>query len=145
MRRRARAIARQRSTGLVLTVVLALVGAPAVSAVRNQCNLCPDTCPMHREVSSPQPGKSPHLKCHAAPAPSAHEAPPNRQVRGPALSRPTCGNHGIMAVTVQPPMILPAAQPRVVVAVADSAPLSDPTSCGRSADPPDTPPPIAVA
>jgi hypothetical protein len=144
-RRSAWSLARQRSIGLVLTVALALVGAPAVSAVRNHCSVCPSTCPMHREATSPHPGKTPHLKCHAAPAASADAPPPTGHGRGPALGRATCGNHGIMSVTVLPPMILPAAQPRVVVAVADSAPLSDPTSYGPLADPPDTPPPIAVA
>ena len=145
-RHSALSIARQRSIGLVLTVVLALVGAPAVSAVRNQCNVCPRTCPMHHDDASPQPGKAQHLKCHAAPAASAqHEHPPVKHARGSALGRATCGNHGIMPATVLPPMILPAAQPRVIVAMAGAAPLSDPTRCGRLADPPDTPPPITVA
>lgn len=144
-RRSARSIARQRSLGLVLTVVLALVGAPAVSAVRNECNVCPRTCPMHHEDASPQPAKGPHLRCHAAPAASAHEQPPVKHAGGPALGRATCGNHGIMPATVLPPMILPAAQARVFVAVVEAAPPSNPTRGGRLADPPDTPPPIAVA
>jgi hypothetical protein len=144
-RRSARSLARQRRVGLVLTVALALVSAPAVSAVRNQCNVCPRTCPMHHEDASPHPVKAPRLKCHAAPAASAHEHPPVKHARGPALGRATCGNHGIMSATVLPPMILPAAQPRVMVAVVDAAPPPDPTGRGRLADPPDTPPPIAVA
>lgn len=145
-RRSARSIARQRSLGLVLTVVLALVGAPAVSAVRNQCNVCPRTCPMHHVDASPQPAKAAHLKCHAPAAASEHQQHiPVKHARGPALGRATCGNHGIMPATVLPPMILPAAQPRLIVAMADAPPLSNPAHCGRLADPPDTPPPITVA
>jgi hypothetical protein len=144
-RRSARPIGRRRPIGLLLTVALALVSAPAVSAVRNQCNVCPRTCPMHHADTSPHPAKASRLKCHAPPAASAHEHPPVKHARGPALGRATCGNHGIMPATVLPPMILPAVQPRVIVAVAETASPSDPTRCGRQADPPDTPPPIAVA
>jgi hypothetical protein len=139
-----------RSIGLALTVVLALIGAPAVSAVRNECNLCPRTCPMHRHAGEPKES-TPRLKCHGASGGGHHgaeqepHAEGTTQHHGPTLARAACGNHSIMPATALPPMILPAALARTFVPVIEPASLRDPTWRGRLADPPDTPPPIAAA
>ena len=67
------------------------------------------------------------------------------QSRGLSIARAACGNHGLMPATVLPPMLLPAAQPRLIVPVGDSAPSAVATLSGRLAEPPDTPPPIRAA
>jgi hypothetical protein len=138
------ASARRRSVGFVLTLVLALVGAPAWSALRNTCDICPRSCPMHEHGRQGASKATAHMKCHGAPAGHAEDQP-STTGRSPAVTRATCGNHGVMASTVLPPMLLPAALPRLAVPAAQRAALSITTGHARNADPPDTPPPIVAA
>jgi hypothetical protein len=142
--------ARCRSAGLAVTLVLALIGAPASSAWRNACDLCPPSCPMHQHRDDAAAEAAPRMKCHGAPAGSAlHETQEEQRRgangRGPSVARPPCGNHGAVSATVLPPMILPSAAPRLIVAGAERAPLSSTATHRRLADPPDTPPPILAA
>jgi hypothetical protein len=143
------AAARQRSAALVLTLVLALIGAPATSALRNECELCPRTCPMHRNHDT---GAESGQKMHCHPAQGAqlgqpHHAsqPLTKQARCPSFGRPNCGNHGTIPATVLPPVVLSAALMHWVIPTAQRAPVTDSGDHGRAADPPDTPPPIAAA
>jgi hypothetical protein len=136
---------RTQRLSVVLGVVFALIGAPASSALRNECDLCPRTCPMHQQRARAAHGAAPHLGCHGAPAGTSRHAHHNAHGSGPSVSRAACGNHGIVPATVLPPMILPAALGHAVVAAARSAPLPSPGRPGRQADPPDTPPPIGAA
>src|SRR5438045_1909370 len=82
---------RAHATAVVLTGVLSLIAAPGWSALRNECDLCPPTCPMHHHANATE-DDAPHLRCHGAPH-GAHSAPANRLV--PRVDRPPCGNHGV--------------------------------------------------
>ena len=141
-RRRARAHSPREAVGVVCIVVFALIGAPASSALRNECDLCPRTCPMH--LARDAGGAPAHLGCHGNSAvPHAGHGTPHRH--GRSVTRPTCGNHALLPATVLPPVILPSAE---LAAVADdvcSAPSMVTARHGRLVDPPDTPPPITAA
>ena len=137
------AVRSQAQCGLIIALVLALVGAPAWSALRNECDLCPRTCPMHRD-SDRQHAPNSHLGCHAVPAGTQqHHAVPHGG--RPALARAACGNHGVLPATVLPPVILPAMQGLPTLVAQHSPSRLDPSRPDRLADPPDTPPPIAAA
>ena len=129
--------------GLVVALVLALIGAPAWSALRNECDLCPRTCPMHRD-SDPAHASNQHLGCHSAPAGAQHRhALPHGGK--PAVSRAACGNHGVLPATVLPPVILPAVHGLPTLVAQQSPSRLESTRPDRLADPPDTPPPIVAA
>src|SRR5262245_61637034 len=138
------ASARRRSVGFVLTLVLALVGAPSWSALRNTCDLWPRACPTHAPRTLGAAKATAHMKCHGAPAGHAEDQP-STTGRNPAVTRATCGNHGVMVSTALPPMLLPAALPRLPVPAAQRALLPITAGYARSAAPPDTPPPIVAA
>ena len=133
-----------RSATLTVLLVLALIGAPATSALRNECSICPRTCPMHHAREAAEAAR-PQLNCHAAPAGAAHHHRPSAHTRGPAFGRATCGTHAVVAAIVLPPVILPAARPLPILTATQSAPRPDRTWQARLTDPPDTPPPIAAA
>jgi len=135
---------RRRSAALTVTLVLALLGGPAISALRNECDLCPPTCPMHQHHEAADTTSGPRLGCHAGAAGTAHRQPPTHE-RGAAVGRATCGNHGVVSATALPPMILPATGPQLTTPVAGAARLRDTAQLDRQADPPDTPPPIRTA
>jgi hypothetical protein len=146
LRQRSMVLQRLQSLAAVLTLISALIGAPAISAVRNECNLCPTSCPMHQHPDDGHAKAAPPMKCHGAKShgdEDRHTAP--GQPRGLSIARAACGNHGLMPATALPPMLLPAVQPRLIVPVADTAPAAIATLSGRLAEPPDTPPPIRAA
>lgn len=138
-----------RAAALVITLVLALIGAPATSALRNECELCPRTCPMHRDhAAGAETGHKMH--CHAAQGTQLGTHHHGSQARAaqahcPSFARPNCGNHGTVPATVLPPVVLSAALLHWVVPTVQRAPVTDGGANGRSADPPDTPPPIDAA
>lgn len=128
---------------LVLLLQLGLITAPAWSALRNECDLCPPTCPMHHPAAKAAKPANPHMHCHG----TAKAAHPHGSELGPApakMARPPCGNHGVTTATVLPPVILTAAPVQHVVTLGAAAPPIQPQRCGRLADPPDTPPPRAA-
>jgi len=124
-------------------LVLALIGAPAWAALRNECDLCPRTCPMHRQSDGPHSAHQ-HLGCHAASSADHQHRAGSRDGR-PAVTRATCGNHGVLPATVLPPVILQAVQGLPSLVAQHSPSRLDSTPPDRLADPPDTPPPIAAA
>jgi hypothetical protein len=124
-------------------LVFGLIAAPAWSALRNDCNLCPPTCPMHH------PGKkaaaaSPHLHCHGV-AKSVHDHADEQASQVPKVVRPPCGNHGVSPANVLPPVILTARPLQRVTPIDQSVPPLGACWSNRVADPPDTPPPIPTA
>jgi hypothetical protein len=131
-----------RALAWVLTLIVALVGAPATSALRNECELCPRTCPMHQQ-RQPAPGTHSHLGCHAVQS-GAHAKRPERQ-RGPAVTRPACSTHGVISAVVLPPVILPATRTLPRPALTRAAPQLRLAARARLVDPPDTRPPIGAA
>jgi hypothetical protein len=139
--------AQLRSIGLAVTLIAALIGGPASSALRNQCDLCPRQCPMHRDRDHGDAATGRPLNCHMAPAGAGHHRHAEHQQapRGPSVTRATCGNHGVVPATVLPPMILPAALQHLVVPAVQRAQFCDDARRGRAAEPPDTPPPIDAA
>jgi hypothetical protein len=128
--------------GWIVVPILALIGAPAWSALRNECDLCPRTCPMHQH-GEPAASAGHHLGCHAASAHDRHAHQNAAPYRGPAVTRASCGNHGILPATVLPTVLLPAPHglPRLL-ARATSVRI-DPRRPDRLLEPPDTPPPIS--
>jgi hypothetical protein len=132
----------RRDAGLIIVMVLALVGAPAVGALRNECDLCPPDCPMHQQHDG---GHASHLGCHGGGALRARFSARDASTQGPSVSCATCGNHGIMPATVLPPMILPSAQAPSTYAPPRTVQLADAALSSRVVDPPDTPPPIGAA
>jgi hypothetical protein len=134
-----------RLNSVVIALVVALVGAPAWGAARNECDLCPSTCPMHQHRSGDTPAPSGHLGCHGhAPGGSTHRASTAGE-RGPSVSCATCGHHGVFPATVLPPVILPTALALAFSKAVHAAPLPPIPQHDRLADPPDTPPPISAA
>lgn len=133
-----------RSATLTVLLVLALIGAPATSALRNECSICPRTCPMHHAREEAEAAR-PRLNCHAAPAGAAHRHRPSEHTRGPAFGRANCGTHGLAAAIVLPPVVLQAVRPMPILVATRAAPWPDLTWQARLSDPPDTPPPIAAA
>jgi hypothetical protein len=131
-----------RTLAWVLTLIAALVGAPATSALRNECELCPRTCPMHHP-QKPAPSTHSHLGCHAVQS-GAHATRPEHP-RGPAVTRPACSTHGVVSAVVLPPVILSAVRTLPRPALTRAAPRPDLTARGRQVDPPDTRPPIGAA
>ncbi len=134
---------RTRMTALVLVVVFGLIAAPAWSALRNECDLCPPTCPMHHAGNTSAPA-SPHLHCHGAQNSTSHHAA-ERAPTVPKVARPPCGNHGVTSATILPPVILATVPIQRVTLLDHSAPPIRTHSCTRLTEPPDTPPPIAAA
>lgn len=145
---RARCAAQRRSIGLVFTLIFALIGAPATSALRHQCDLCPRQCPMHQDRDHGS-AKGRPLDCHLGPAGTSHDHQRAQQKqarsKGPSVARATCGNHGVVPATVLPPMILPAVLQQLVIPAVQRAPFWHVARQGRAAEPPDTPPPIDAA
>ena len=132
----------RRDAGLVIVMVLALVGAPAVGALRNECDLCPPDCPMHQQHDG---GHASHLGCHGGGALTTRFSAHGAAAQGPSVSCATCGNHGIMSGTVLPPMLLPNVQPLSTHATVRAARFAAEALSSRVVDPPDTPPPIGAA
>jgi hypothetical protein len=133
---------RRHDAGLVIVLAIALLGAPAVSALRNECNLCPPDCPMHQHHNG-VPGS--HLGCHGGGALTARLGQLGAPTHGPLLACATCGNHGLLPGTVLPPMIMPAAQALSAYAAAGAVRFGDGGLNSRAVNPPDTPPPIGAA
>jgi len=140
-----------RIPGAALAVLLALtlIAAPTHGALRATCDLCPPDCPMHQVNER---GK--RLKCHGgdvAPKPKCHggtgvghdDAQAERGT--PRLSKPPCGNHGVLPGLALAPMILPSATSALAVPLLQAPPRSALAAPRRGADPPDTPPPIRLA
>ncbi len=118
-------------------LVLALLFAPDLSALRSECDLCPPDCPMHHQGGSQN---GPHLGCHHGASHGQRHMPDGR----PALACANCGNHGLLADGALPPMLL---APRCAVARYDAVPagrMPDAIWSGRGFDRPETPPPIAA-
>jgi hypothetical protein len=141
MRLRPRAGAHRRLVALTLVVLLATVAAPAWSAMRNECDLCPPSCPMHHHGSSPAGAN--HLHCHGAGtgAAQAQRIPSGHSL----MSRTTCGNHALVSATVLPPAILTAAPAYDAVLVESEPSTTAQLVTARGIEPPDTPPPIPNA
>lgn len=137
--------AERRYGGLLITLALALLGAPAWSALRNECDLCPPTCPMHRNHGAAPQAHAGHLNCHATPTGGAPVHPSTAHELGPSVRCATCGNHGIVPAAELPPMLLPATPAIPVVMAASLRPPLNTAPRERVADPPDTPPPIGAA
>lgn len=129
---------RGRAAARAVTLVLALLGAPASSALRSECDLCPRTCPMHQRRDAI--AERPRLNCHG----SAQHSPA-RTHPGERIARPPCGNHGIVSATALPPIILARAPRYRVVLVTAPAPHAAFAAPQRLAEPPETPPPILPA
>jgi hypothetical protein len=140
---RARSRAQQRALGVVCLLVFALIGAPASNALRHECDLCPRTCPMH--LARDHHGGAGHMGCHGVAAAPGHDHGSTAPPHGVSVTRASCGNHAILPATVLPPMILPTVQLVAVATTVNKAPQLITAHCGRSADPPDTPPPIDAA
>lgn len=134
--------AQRRDAVLVIALVLALLGAPAVSALRSECDLCPPDCPMHQHHNG-APGS--HLGCHAGGALAARLGQHGAPTHGPLLACATCGNHTLLPGTVLPPMILPSTLPPSTYVAAGVARFAEAALNSRVVDPPDTPPPIVAA
>lgn len=120
-------------------LAFALLAAPASSALRNECDLCPSTCPMHHPRGDAAPGPAAHLHCHGKVA--AHHS----HSSGTNFSRPPCGNHGLVTATALPPVILTPAQLHRVIMRAERAAPRIAGTADRLSDPPDTRPPILTA
>src|SRR5262245_48431886 len=140
---RARTRVRRAALRVVCLLIFALIGAPASSALRHECDLCPRTCPMH--LARAQQGGSAHLGCHGTPTDPAHHHQSASHERAPSVARPTCGNHAVLPGTVLPPMLLPAVHVVTIAIGARRVPRRVAADYERSADPPDTPPPIDAA
>jgi len=134
---------RARMTALVFVLAFGLIAAPAWSALRNECDLCPPTCPMHHRGDAAA-GANPHLHCHGAQSAAPHHAAAHASPL-PKVDRPPCGNHGVTPAAILPPVILTSVALQRFVLLDDSAPPIEARACPRLADPPDTPPPIAPA
>ena len=141
-RMRPRPRLRASLTALVLMLVVGLIAAPAWSALRNDCSLCPPTCPMHHPRKKPA-AASPHLNCHGV-AKAAHHHADEQKSQVPKVGRPPCGNHGVSA-NILPPVILTARPLARVTPIDQSVPPLGACWSNRLADPPDTPPPITTA
>jgi hypothetical protein len=134
-----------RLNGVAIALVLALIGAPAWNATRNECDQCPSTCPMHQHRDAGAQPAATHLGCHRnTVGASAHSASATTQ-RSPSVSCATCGHHGLFPATALPPVILPAPLSPLRIAVLRAIPQPPPQRPGRLSDPPDTPPPILLA
>ena len=132
----------QQHRALIASLVLALIGAPALSALPDECTLCPRTCPMHQHGSGA--AAAPHATCHMAATQSAPHAH-NTSDRGPALTCAACGKHGGSAATVLPQVLLTVRQRLPYPVSTDAAPAPEAFGYARASDPPDTPPPITAA
>jgi hypothetical protein len=135
---------RGRFVGLALTAMLALLAAPLRAALRGGCDLCPPDCPMHasaRAAASDAHRDAPPMRCHNA----GHTRREGDLARGHRLSRPPCGSHAALAGLELAPMLADGPLPwRVALQVAPT-PQDHRLASGRSADPPDPPPPRAHA
>ena len=133
------------SARLVIILVIALVAAPAWSALRNECGLCPPTCPMHQPHAGTQETHASHLGCHGSTASAGHHDRRAAHDHLPSVACATCGHHSQPPGTVLPPMILPTAHAQSVLLVVERAPRVSIAPHHRLTEPPDTPPPIVAA
>lgn len=133
---------RQRLVVVALTAVLVLLTAP-LRTVAGACDLCPPDCPMHARH-----GAAADVERRGAPRPHCHNAPGHAakaEHHGPRLTRPPCGSQAAVTGLDLVPM-LPASPPRWVASPATSGvPPRHAHAGGRTADPPDPPPPDARA
>jgi hypothetical protein len=136
--------AQLRRSGDAVVLALVLLGAPVVSALHNECDLCSPNCPMHHHQGTPN-GSASHLGCHHAAASAARFGHSTPQANGPTVACATCGNHGLLSATGLPPMILPVASTLPTFDAPRPARVLLAGLNGRGSDPPDTPPPIGAA
>jgi hypothetical protein len=139
-KRRCRATrAASAEAGLVVALVFALLAAPAVNALRSECDLCPPDCPMHHGAT--QNGPAAHLGCHHSATHSPHPSEPSDK---PVLGCASCGNHSLLPGSVLPPMLLPDGCAIFRYETVGTACIPDGALNSRGVDPPDTPPPIST-
>jgi hypothetical protein len=125
----------RRAVALALAVAIVTAGAP-LAAARDGCAVCPPDCGMHRKHSE-------RLPCHQAA--TSGTRPERRAGCDPGLRMPGCGRDaGVLGIALPPGLLAvptrvsPLPPPPSPCAVADAA------TATRGADPPDTPPPIAI-
>ena len=127
--------ARGRLVALVTALALATpAGAVAEAFGHGGCDVCPSSCPMHR-TGTP--------RCHE----SREAKPPRAEPSSPGckLAQRGCGQHGgERAVGLPPAVLTPHA---LALGLAPTAGTPPPVELPhlRSADPPETPPPVASA
>jgi hypothetical protein len=141
LRAQQRAVAPVR---LVLSLIVALVAAPAWTAVGNDCGSCSPTCPMHQHHADGQGSPAAHLGCHHS-ANAAPSQPGGGRADGPTVACATCGHHALLPGTVLPPVILATVRAQTVALLVEALPPRATVPPGRLADPPDPRPPTIAA
>lgn len=131
---------RDRYALVALALVAALIGAPASRVARNQCDLCPPTCPMHHPEHV-QPSKP---SCHGVEVAAAHHGAERAHTGAPALSRPPCRDAGGTVGSAPSPMMLTTVPHAWHPSEPDGLRGTDAAAPDRAADPPESPPPIAL-
>jgi hypothetical protein len=134
----------RRAAALAVLLALALLTAPMRVALRDECDLCPPDCPMHRveHGRGDEHGGAAKMKCHNAPAAKTADASHGKL---PRLSRPPCGTHGATQGLALAPVILPDAVAWQVVPDTQRSVPQHARPHSRGVEPPDTPPPILHA